>query len=268
MKGNQGLEALAALCGGQHKAIDKEGGAPSASTGTNGATSPSTPPRSNPETPAASPSVVKSTSPVAAAVTGVTNQLLIRQAAERNASEAATQPQPAQHHPAVAAAVSQISSAPGIAPGALTPQQISAIMAAAANPQGGRLDPALAQSLIYPAALRGAAAGVEAAASGTPIPGVTNIANTMQQLLVQQYLAQANAQQQQQQQQQAQVAAAAAAAAAAATNGHPQAALLAMTLAAGKAGQSQPQHFLSNGAPAPIASTTSTSTSTGKFFRC
>ena len=45
------------------------------------------------------------------------------------------------------------------------------------------------------AALRGAAAGVEAAASGTPIPGVTNIASTMQQLLVQQYLAQANAQQ-------------------------------------------------------------------------
>eukprot|EP00531_Pseudo-nitzschia_arenysensis_P014991 CAMPEP_0116134418 /NCGR_PEP_ID=MMETSP0329-20121206/10633_1 /TAXON_ID=697910 /ORGANISM="Pseudo-nitzschia arenysensis, Strain B593" /LENGTH=677 /DNA_ID=CAMNT_0003629123 /DNA_START=198 /DNA_END=2231 /DNA_ORIENTATION=+ len=256
MKGSQGLEALAALCGGQQKAVDMAAGAASASgTGT----MPSTPPRTSPQTTAAPSNAVKSPNPVAATA-AMANQLVIRQASEpanlANAISAGSIA--AQKQQAFVSAPLPINADPSAAAlSGLTPQQISQAIAAAANSQGGRMDPALAQSLLYPAALRGAASGAEAVAAATPVPAVpasaNNIlANTMQQLVLQQYLqAQANAQQQHvQQQAQAQ---AAATAAAAATSGHQQAALLAMTLAAGKAGQ-----LLPTGAPAPIAVATNT----------
>jgi PAS domain-containing protein len=174
----------------------------------------------------------------------------MRQAAERNVSEASNLAnamiggngslaiQKQQQQQAAVCAPFSLGTDPLAAPGTaalggLTPQQISQAFLAS----GGRLDPALAQSLLYPASLRGAASGVEVVTTPTPVPAVpasTNniLANAMQQLALQQYLqAQANAQQQQVQQQQAQ---AQAVANAAATNGHQQAALLAMTLAAGK----------------------------------
>ena len=274
MKGNQGLEALAALCGGRPKAIDSKvgGNAPAdvTSNASGSGTTPSSPRRTSPHTAVSSNLAVKSPSPATAATT---NQLLMRQAAERNAANGNSggngsaptqqQQQQQQQHP-VATATAPMSADAMVAPGPtalgnLTPQQISQAIMAAANAQGGRLDLALAQPLLYPSN------GVEATA--TPVPSVCNsnnniLANTMQQLVIQQYLqAQANMQQQQvQQQQQAQ-----AAATAAATSGHPQAALLAMTLAAGKAGQSQ-QHFLPTTAPAPMAATVTTTT-TGKFLQ-
>lgn len=271
MKGNQGLEALAALCGGRPKAVDTAGGsAPAAvasATASGTGTAPSSPARTSPQTMVSSPAAVKLTAPVAAATAAApvaTNQLLMGQPGSGNASV------PGQHVTPDALAAS------GAAALGLTPQQLSQAIVAAASAQGGRVDPALAQSLFYPAALRGAATGVDAVAAATPIPGVpaapTNniLANTMQQLVLQQYLqAQATAQQQQQVQQQQQAQAQAAAAAAAATSGHSQAALLAMTLAAGKAGQGQAQqHFLRTAAPAPsIATPSTTSASTnGKFL--
>ena len=72
MKGNQGLEALAALCGGRPKTVDMAGA---------GAT-PSTPPRTSPQTTVAPSAAVKYPNPVAATA----NQLLMRQASERSAS--------------------------------------------------------------------------------------------------------------------------------------------------------------------------------------
>jgi hypothetical protein len=273
MKGNQGLEALAALCGGRPKAIDSKvgGNAPAdvTSNASGSGTTPSSPRRTSPHTAVSSNLAVKSPSPAAAAAT---NQLLMRQAAERNAANGNSggngsaptqqqqQQQQQQQHP-VATATAPMSADAMVALGptalgSLTPQQISQAIMAAANAQGGRLDLALAQPLLYPSN------GVEATA--TPVPSVCNsnnniLANTMQQLVIQQYLqAQANMQVQQQQQAQA-------AATAAATSGHPQAALLAMTLAAGKAGQSQ-QHFLPTTAPAPMAATVTTTT-TGKFLQ-
>jgi len=262
MKGNQGLEALAALCGGRPKA-DSSGVIALAVATSNTSGTGASPHNQSP-------------SPVAGAE--ATKHMLMRQAAERNAAEAASLVSPSscgngsvpihQHqHPVAASAPISTDSlaAPGLGLGNLsnlTPQQISQAIVAAANSQGGRFDPALAQSLLYPSVLRGSACGVESVAAATPIPAVSPsnnniLANTMQQLVIQQYLqAQANAQQQVQQQQQAQ---AQAAATAAATSGNPQAALLAMTLAAGKAGQQQ-QHFLPSAAPAP---TTSNTTSIG-----
>lgn len=269
MKGNQGLEALAALCGGRPKAVDMAG-APAPTASAPGAT-PATPPRNSPQTTVAPSAGVKSPTPVAA----TTNQLLMRQASERSASDAsnlANAIAAQKQQQATAGAPAPISMDPNAAAlGGLTPQQISQAIMAAANSQGGRLDPALAQSLLYPAAFRGAAGGVEAVAAPAPLPTVpasTNnlLANTMQQLVLQQYLqAQANAQQQQvQQQAQAQ---AAATAAAAATNGQQQAALLAMTLAAGKAGQ-----LIPTAAPAPLAVTSNTTgkslQDSKKFFYC
>jgi PAS domain-containing protein len=202
--------------------------------------------------------------------------MLMRQAAERTAIEAASianatsansgvAPTQLQQHPPPVAAAGPLSADNLTTSGAsgtsalssLTPQQISQAIVAAANSQGGRLDPALAQSLLYPAGLRGAASGLESVAATTPVPTLSAsnnniLANTMQQLVIQQYLqAQANAQQQVQQQHQAQ---AQAAAAAVTTNGHQQAALLAMTLAAGKPGQPQ-QHFLPISAPTTTTST-------------
>eukprot|EP00533_Pseudo-nitzschia_delicatissima_P007867 CAMPEP_0116100368 /NCGR_PEP_ID=MMETSP0327-20121206/12255_1 /TAXON_ID=44447 /ORGANISM="Pseudo-nitzschia delicatissima, Strain B596" /LENGTH=651 /DNA_ID=CAMNT_0003592289 /DNA_START=246 /DNA_END=2201 /DNA_ORIENTATION=- len=250
MKGNQGLEALAALCGGRQKAVDMAGAPTAAAPGA----TPSTPPRTSPQTTVAPSAGVKSPTPVAATA----NQLLMRQASERSASDASNLANAiaAQKQQATAGAPAPISMDPNAAAlGGLTPQQISQAIMAAANSQGGRLDPALAQSLLYPAAFRGAAGGVEAVAAPAPVPTVatsTNnlLANTMQQLILQQYLqAQANAQQQQVQQQ----AQAQATAAAAATNGQQQAALFAMTLAAGKAGQ-----LIPTAAPAPLAVTSNT----------
>ncbi len=264
MKGNQGLEALAALCGGRPKAVDMAGAEAPAAVGASASgtgTTPPTPPRTSPQNTAAPSNVVNSPTLVAAPA-ATANQLLCREASEppnlpNTISAAALKQQTAVSAPP------PINADPsGATFSGLTPQQISQALVAAANSQGGRIDPALAQSLLYPAALRGAATGSEAVAAATPVPTVpasTNniLANTMQQLVLQQYLqAQANAQQQQvQQHAQAQ---AAATAAAAASSGHQQAALLAMTLAAGKAGQ-----LLPTAAPAPIAVSTTT---TGKFL--
>ena len=261
MKGNQGLEALAALCGGRQKAVDMAG-APSHTAAAPGAI-PSTPPRTSPQTTVAPSAGVKSPTPVAATA----NQLLMRQVSERSASDASNLANAiaAQNQQATAGAPASMSMDTNAAAlGGLTPQQISQAIMAAANSQGGRLDPALAQSLLYPAAFRGAGGGVEVVAAPAAVPTVatsTNnlLANTMQQLVLQQYLqAQANAQQQQVHQQ-AQAQAAATAAAAAATNGQQQAALFAMTLAAGKAGQ-----LIPTAAPAPLAGTSNT---TGKFLQ-
>jgi len=278
MKGNQGLEALAALCGGRPKAVDTIVGnssapAPSSSSTNGNGASPSSASRTIPKTTASSFTTVKSASPVTVVVAAA-NTMLMRQAAERSAIEAAcmanatiansgSAPTQQQQHPPPVAAAAQISAdnlttsgSPGTsALSSLTPQQISQAIVAAANSQGGRLDPALAQSLLYPAGIRGGVSGLESVAAATPVPTLSAsnnniLANTMQQLVIQQYLqAQANAQQQAQQQQQAQ-----AAAAAVTTSGHQQAALLAMTLAAGKPGQPQ-QHFLPISAPTTTTST-------------
>jgi len=250
MKGNQGLEALAALAGVRPAVDMADGGAPPSAAATSAAngtgTAPSTPSRTSPQASAVtSPTTTKMVAP--AGIASASNQILLGQASAPisggNGTAAAVQKQIQQQQAAAAgiAPAMDASAAPGVATiGGLTPQQISQALAAA----GGRLDPSLAQSLLYPAALRGATGSVEAVAASTPVPAVpasTNniLANTMQQLVLQQYLqAQANAQQQQvQQHQQAQ---AQAAATAAATSGHPQAALLAMTLAAGKTGQLLP----------------------------
>ena len=287
MKGNQGLEALAALCGGRPKAVDMAGGNTNSNASATGTAS-STPIRTSPHTtaPTAAP---QPASPVSA--TSVkTNQIIMRQVAERSIAEAASQGAvslanannggnvSAQHQQHSAPTKAPVSIDSLVAPGSaglgnLTTQQISQAIVASTNSQGGRLDPALTQSLLYPNTIRVAPTGAEAMGAASPVPTApapsNNIlANTMQQLVIQQYLqAQANAQVQQQQQVQAQ-----AAATAASTNGHSQAALLAMTLAAGNAGQPQ-HHFLPNAAPAPLSantstnsSTTATSSTTGKFI--
>ena len=287
MKGNQGLEALAALCGGRPKAVDMTGAnhaAPGASIENSMGTAPPTTsaPASSLQ-PGASTGKVPS-SETSAPTAAVTSHMLIRQPVERNeacsnanvnSSCNGSVAMHQQQHPAAStsapatavpiAAPSAVLGASGISN--LTPQQLSQAILAVANTQGGRLDPTLAQSLLFSGAFRGTPAGVESVVNPTPVPSVPApnsniIANTMQQLVIQQYLqAQANVHQQQAQQQQAQ---AQAAANAAATANHPQAALLAMTLAAGKAGQQQ-QHFLPI-TSAPITTATS-ATSNGEFLQ-
>jgi PAS domain-containing protein len=276
MKGNQGLEALAALCGGRPKAVDMAGGNTTSNTSAAGLSS-STGIRSSPHTVAPTHGL-KPASPVSAAaavVAAKTNQILTRQAEAAsqssaslmNASNGGNVSVPTQLQQNLGPATAPVSNDSLVALGTgslgnLTPQQISQAIVAAANSQVGRLDPALAQSLLYPTTIRGGAGGIEAVGAATPVaavPAPSNnlIANTMQQLVIQQYLqAQANAQVQQQQQQ------AQAAATAAATSGHSQAALLAMTLAAGNSAQAQ-QHFIANTASAPLSASTGTTTTTG-----
>jgi len=262
MKGNQGLDALAALCGGRPKAVDMPGGN-TISAGI----------RTSPHTTAPTPGP-KPASPVTAAaavVSANSNQILMRQAeavsqssAPVNAGNGGNVTVPIQHQLHSALATAPVNNDSRVAPGTaglgnLTPKQISQAIIAVANSQVGRLDPALTQSLLYPNAIRGGPGGIEvvgaAPVPAVPTPNNNIIANTMQQLVIQQYLqAQANAQVQQQQQAQAQAAATAAAA-----SGHSQAALLAMTLAAGNSAQAQ-QHFIANTASAPISASTGTTT--------
>ena len=259
MKGNQGLEALAALCGGR-PAVEA-GSAPSADSATSAGdgtgTPPSTPSRASPQDAAVSaPVAAKATT--SAGASAASGQILIRHSSETKSADEITKQIQQQ---ATAGAALPVGTDPSTVPGApfaggLTPQQVQAMFAT-----NGRLDPALAaQSLLYPTALRGA----EAVATPAPIsmvPASANniLASTMQQLALQQYLqAQTNAAQQQQQQQQ-QAQAAQAAATVAATTGHPQAALLAMTLA-GKTGQ-----LLPTTAPTPTTAV-ATNTNTGKFL--
>mmetsp|Transcript_20396 Transcript_20396/g.47917 ORF Transcript_20396/g.47917 Transcript_20396/m.47917 type:complete len:696 (+) Transcript_20396:202-2289(+) len=257
MKGNQGLEALAALCGGRSKAVDMVGGN-NASTIRSMETAFSTPIGASPYSTAPTPGP-KPASPVSAAMKKT--EILIP-----NPNSRVSVPAQHQQHSA------PTTSAPGstdslVAPGSasfgnFTPQQISQAIAAAASSQGGRLDPTMTQSLLYPTAIRAAASGAEAVGAAKPVPAVPSanniLANTMQQFVIQQYLQQAQANVQAQQQQQAQVQAAAAAAS---TSGHSQAALLAMTLAAGNPSQQQ-QHFHPNAAPAPLSARTGSTTTT------
>lgn len=240
MKGNQGLEALAALCGGR-PAVEA-GSAPSAdaatSSGDGTGTAPSTPSRASPQgATVSSPVAAKATT--SAGIAGASAAEEITKQIQQQATAGAALP--------VGTDPSTVPGAPSA--GGLTPQQLQAMFAT-----NGRLDPALAaQSLLYPTALR----GVETVATPAPIsmiPASANniLASTMQQLALQQYLqAQTNAAQQQQQAQAAQ-----AAATVAATTGHPQAALLAMTLA-GKTGQ-----LLPTAAPTPTMAV-ATNTNTG-----
>lgn len=261
MKGNQGLEALAALCGGRPAVED--GGAPSADAATSAAngtgTASSTSSRASPQDVDASSSVAAKATPSAgiANASAVSSQILMRHASEATSAGGLTKQ--IQQQVTASAPLPIGTDTPNVSgtpiAGGLTPQQIQAIMA-----QSGRFDPALAaQSLLYPTALR----GVETVAAPAPVsmvPASANniLASTMQQLALQQYLqAQTNAAQQQQQQQ---AQAAQAAATVAATTGHPQAALLAMTLA-GKTGQ-----LLPTAAPTPTMAV-ATNTNTGKFLQ-
>lgn len=270
MKGNQGLEALAALCGGRPKAVDMVGGNTYSNASVTGSAS-SNAIRASPRTIAPAPGT-KPASPITSSAASKTNQMLIRQIAEaaslanaNNGGNLSVTSQRQQQFAPIAAPVSTDSLVVSGTSGGtnLTPQQISQAIVAATSSQGGRMDPALTQSLLYPTALRGTGTSTEIAGAATPVPALpapngSILANTMQQLVLQQYLqAQANVQAQHQQQAHAQAAATAAAA-----SGHSQAALLAMTLAAGNAVQPQ-QPFLTNSAQAPLSASTGTTSTTG-----